>query len=69
MKLVHYNQTGHFAEYVDVYSPLPYTPNPPRLSALQPLSGEDEVVEEDFQEFKSTMSVTPQCHLGFLSRC
>jgi hypothetical protein len=27
------------AEYVDVYSPLLYTPNPPipRLSALQPL--------------------------------
>jgi hypothetical protein len=28
-----------FAKYVDVYSPLLYTPNPPfpRLSSLQPL--------------------------------
>jgi hypothetical protein len=29
IKLVHYSQTGHIAEYVDVYSPLLYTPNPP----------------------------------------
>jgi hypothetical protein len=37
IKLVHYSQTGHIAEYVDVYSLLLYTPNPPRLSALQQL--------------------------------
>jgi hypothetical protein len=37
IKLVHYSQMGHIAEYVDVYSPLLYTPNPPRLSSLQPL--------------------------------
>jgi hypothetical protein len=37
IKLVHYSQMGHIAEYVDVHSPLLYTPNPPRLSALQPL--------------------------------
>jgi hypothetical protein len=35
-----------FAEFVDVYSPLLYTPTPP------PPSGEDEVMEEDFQEFQ-----------------
>jgi hypothetical protein len=31
MKLVHYSQMGHFAEYVDVYSPLLYTPNPAQV--------------------------------------
>jgi hypothetical protein len=43
-----------FAEYVDVYSPLLYTPNPPSPSCprCNHCSGEDEVVEEDFSEFQ-----------------
>jgi hypothetical protein len=48
IKLVHYSQTGHIAEYVDVYSPLLYTPNPPGCPRCNHFSGEDEVVEEDF---------------------
>jgi hypothetical protein len=39
---------GHFAEYVDVYSPLLYTPNLPGCPRRNHYSGEDEVVEEDF---------------------
>jgi hypothetical protein len=41
-------------EYVDVYSPLLYTPNPPSLGCpcCNHCSGEDESVEEDFQEFQ-----------------
>jgi hypothetical protein len=52
IKLVHYTQTGYIAEYVDVYSPLLYTPNPPGCPRCNHCSGEDEVVEEDFQEFQ-----------------
>jgi hypothetical protein len=52
IKLVHYSQTGHIAEYVDVYSPLLYTPTPPGCPHCNHCSGEDEVVEEDFQEFQ-----------------
>jgi hypothetical protein len=43
------------AEYVDVYSPLLYTPNPPPSPGCQHYnhcSGEDEVMEGDFQEFQ-----------------
>jgi hypothetical protein len=39
------------AEYVDVYSPLLYTPNPPPSLGCQHCnhcSGEDEAVEGDF---------------------
>ena len=46
---------GTFAEYVDVYSPLLYTPTPPPSSGCQHCnhcSGEDEAVEGDFQEFQ-----------------
>jgi hypothetical protein len=39
-------------EYVDVYSPLLYTPNPPGCPRCNHCSGEDEVVEEDIQEFQ-----------------
>jgi hypothetical protein len=41
-------------EYVDVYSPLLYTPNPPSLGCqhCNPCSGEDEAVEGDHQEFQ-----------------
>jgi hypothetical protein len=48
---VHYNQMGHIAEYVDVYSHLLYTPNPPGCPRCKHCSSEDEVVEEDFHEF------------------
>jgi hypothetical protein len=43
-----------FVEYVDVYSPLFYTPNPPSPGCprVNHCSGEDEAVEEDFQEFQ-----------------
>jgi hypothetical protein len=43
-----------FAEYVDVYSPLLYTTNPPSSGCphCDHFSGEDEAVEEDFQEFQ-----------------
>jgi hypothetical protein len=42
------------AEYVDVYSPLLYTPNPPSPSCqhCNHCLGEDEAVEGDFQEFQ-----------------
>jgi hypothetical protein len=43
------------AEYVDVYSPLLYTPNPPPSPGCphcNHCSGEDEAVEEDIQEFQ-----------------
>jgi hypothetical protein len=42
------------AEYVDVYSPLLYTPTPPSLGCqhCNHCSGEDEAVEGDFQEFQ-----------------
>jgi hypothetical protein len=42
------------AEYVDVYSPLLYTPNPPSPGCqhCNPCSGEDEAVEGDHQEFQ-----------------
>jgi hypothetical protein len=42
------------AEYVDVYSPLLYTPNPPSPGCqhCNHCSGEDEAVEGDFQEFQ-----------------
>jgi hypothetical protein len=43
---------GYIAEYVDVYSPLLYTPNPPGFPRCNHWSGEDEAVEEDFQEFQ-----------------
>jgi hypothetical protein len=43
---------GKIVEYVDVYSPLLYTPNPPGCPRRNHCSGEDEVVEEDFQEFQ-----------------
>jgi hypothetical protein len=43
---------GTIAEYVDVYSPLLYTPNPPGCPRCNHCSGEDEVIEEDFQEFQ-----------------
>jgi hypothetical protein len=49
IKLVHHSQTRHITEYVDVYSPLLYTPGCPRCNHC---SGEDEVVKEDFQEFQ-----------------
>jgi hypothetical protein len=54
IKLVHYSQNGTIAEYVDVYSPLLYTPNPPPpgCPCCNHYSGEDEVVKEDFQEFQ-----------------
>jgi hypothetical protein len=39
-------------EYVDVYSPLLYTPNPPGYPHCNHCSGEDEAVEGDFQEFQ-----------------
>jgi hypothetical protein len=39
---------GTIAEYVDVYSPLLYTPNPLGCPRCNHCSGEDEVVEEDF---------------------
>jgi hypothetical protein len=39
---------GNGDVYVDVYSPLLYTPNPPGCSRCNHCSGEDEVVEEDF---------------------
>jgi hypothetical protein len=42
------------AEYVDVYSPLLYTPTPPSPGCphCNHCSGEDEAVEGDFQEFQ-----------------
>jgi hypothetical protein len=42
------------AEYVDVYSPLLYTPTPPSLGCqhCNPCSGEDEAVKGDPQEFQ-----------------
>jgi hypothetical protein len=40
------------AEYVDVYSPLLYTPNPPGCQHCNPCSGKDEAVEGDHQEFQ-----------------
>jgi hypothetical protein len=42
------------AEYVDVYSPLLYTPKPPSPGCqhCNHCSGEDEAVEGDFQEFQ-----------------
>jgi hypothetical protein len=41
------------AEYVDVYSPLLYTPTPPpQVVPVANCSGEDEAVEGDFQEFQ-----------------
>jgi hypothetical protein len=40
------------AEYVDVYSPLLYTPTLPGCPCCNHYSGEDEVMEEDFQEFQ-----------------
>jgi hypothetical protein len=51
IKLVHYSQTEHIAEYVDVYSPLLYTPNPPGCQRCNHCSGEDEDME-DFQLFQ-----------------
>jgi hypothetical protein len=39
-------------EYVDVYSPFLYTPNPLGCPHCNHCSGEDEVVVEDFQEFQ-----------------
>jgi hypothetical protein len=35
-----------------VYSPLLYTPNPQVVPCCNHCSGEDEVVEENFQEFQ-----------------
>jgi hypothetical protein len=43
---------GHIAEYVDVYSPLLYTPTPLGCPRCNHYLGEDEVVEEDFPEFQ-----------------
>jgi hypothetical protein len=40
------------AEYVDVYSPLLYTPTPSGCPHCSHCSGEDEAVEGDFQEFQ-----------------
>jgi hypothetical protein len=40
------------AEYVDVYSPLLYTPNPLGCPHCNHCLGEDEGVVEDFQEFQ-----------------
>jgi hypothetical protein len=42
------------AEYVDVYSPLLYTPNPPSPGCphCNHCSGQDEAMEGDFQEFQ-----------------
>jgi hypothetical protein len=54
IKLVHYSKNRILVEYVDVYSPLLYTPNPPSPGCqhCNHCSGEDEVVEGDFQEFQ-----------------
>jgi hypothetical protein len=44
---------GTIVEYVDVHSPLLYTPTPPSgCPRCNHCSGEDEVVEEYFQEFQ-----------------
>jgi hypothetical protein len=43
---------GTIAKYVDVYSPLLYTPNSPGCPHCNHCSREDEVVENDFQEFQ-----------------
>jgi hypothetical protein len=43
---------GTTAEYVDVYSPLLYTPNPLGCPRCNHYLEEDEAVEEDFQEFQ-----------------
>jgi hypothetical protein len=43
---------GTIVEYVDVYSPLLYTPNPPGCPCCNHFSEKDEAMEEDFQEFQ-----------------
>jgi hypothetical protein len=44
---------GHFAEYVDYVLTLAlHTNPPPGCQRCNHCSGEDEVVEEDFQEFQ-----------------
>jgi hypothetical protein len=47
---LHPNRT--IAEYVDVYSPLLYTPTPLGCPHCNHCPGEDEVVVENFQEFQ-----------------
>jgi hypothetical protein len=53
IKLVHYSQTGYLLSMLMCTHPCStHHPPIPRLSALQPLLGEDEAVEGDFQEFQ-----------------